>query len=398
MKEMLMSTEELLARGVEEVIEKKKLENKIKSGKKLRVKLGVDPTSADLHLGHFVAFRKLKEFQNLGHQVIFVIGDFTASIGDPTGRLSQRPILTEKEISENFQTYLRQAGKILDPKRLETRHNSEWYKKGGAYLILEICKTATVSRILERDDFQKRLAEGKDLTLQEFIYPVLQGYDSVVLKADVEIGGTDQKFNMLTGRDIQRRYGLEPQDVITIPLLIGLDGARKMSKSYGNYIGIEEDEHAQFGKIMSISDKLILHYFDLVLEYGKNQLNEIKKALDKGENPRDWKLILAFKIVEIFHGEKKAKKAREQFEAVFSKKQKPKEIPVREIKIKDWLLIELLAEMDFAKSKSEARRLIRGGAVEVDEVRITDPGIKVSIPKGGVLHLRVGPHRFLDVK
>lgn len=374
----------LLARGVEESIEKDHLESALRSGKKLRVKFGIDPTAPDLHLGHTVVLRKLRQFQSLGHRAVLIIGDFTAQVGDPSGRSEERRPLSEKEIKNNLKDYLTTTGKIIDVRRAEIRYNSEWYRKNGLPGFLEIMKKISVSQVLEREDFQKRMKAGNEISILEEIYPVLQGYDSVAVQAHLELGGTDQKFNLLMGRRVQRAFNMPEQDIITMPLLEGTDGTRKMSKSYGNYIGLNDPPDDMFGKIMRIPDNLIDKYFLLLTD------------LDRPKNlkPYEAKLMLAETLVEMYH-KGFGKKARENFLKVFSKKELPEDIP--ELKIRNYELgiVELLLEAG-VKSKSEARRLIEQNAVELNGKILNNPNEKLEL-KGGEI-LRVGKKNFFRVR
>ena len=373
----------LLGDGVAEVIVKKHLEEALQSGKKLRIKFGADPTSSDLHLGHAVALIKLREFQDAGHQIVFIIGDYTARIGDPTGRSKARPQLSEKEIERNAETYFAQVSKILDVKKIEIRYNSEWFGKEPEW-ALQLTRLFTAQRILERDDFTKRIKEGTEVFVNEMLYPIMQAYDSVKVSADVELGGTDQKFNMLTGRDIQRHMNLPEQDVITVPLLVGLDGIHKMSKSLGNYIGLTEEPNSMFGKIMSLPDALIDSYYELLVG-GKSA----------AKDPRDSKLQLGQLIVDMFHGKGSGRKAQDEFIGIFSKKEKPKDIPEIAIGKDSLTLSELLITTDLAKSKSEARRLIEQGGVKVDDEKQSDPAAMINLKESKLL--QVGPKKFLKV-
>lgn len=367
---------QILEKGVSEVIEKESLEKKLKSGKKLRVKFGVDPTAPDLHLGHSVPLHKLREFQNLGHKAILIIGDFTAMIGDPTGKSETRKPLTEKEVKENFKKYLKQAEKIIDIKKAEIKYNSSWFKKEGIFQILTLARAGSIQQVLHRADFKKRIDEGNDITLSEVIYPLLQGYDSVKIKSDIELGGTDQKFNLLMGRKVQRHFNQPEQDIITVPILEGLDGVRKMSKSFDNYIGIGEDAENIFGKVMSIPDNLILKYFELLTDFTENEILEIKNKMEGGENPRDIKMRLAEEIVKLYHNEKEAKKAKENFIKIFSKKETPEEI--KELKFAEFPdIVGVLLKTGFVKSKSQAWRLINQGAIEINGEKIEDPHYQI---------------------
>ena len=385
-----MINKELLTKRIFEVIERKHLEEVLKSGKKLRIKYGADPTAPDLHLGHAVVFRKLKEFQDLGHTIIFIIGDYTALIGDPSGRSKARPMLSEKEIKANAATYFKQVGKILDVKKTEIVYNSGWFKKEDLASTIKLMAKFTIQRVLERDDFSKRIKEGAEVYAHEILYPMMQAYDSVMIKADVEVGGTDQKFNMLAGRDLQRHMGISEQDVITIPLLVGIDGVKKMSKSVGNYIGISEEPEIMFGKLMSIPDELILKYAELLTDLPLDELN--KKI---SSDPRGAKMDLAKEIVKIYHSDKDAKKAEEEFVRVVSNKEIPEKVESVRLKVKEIKLIDLLVETKMASSKGEARRLIEQGGVKIDNEKQSDPNKIISLDKKIIL--QVGKHKFLTV-
>ncbi len=396
MKKSILSSE-ILERGVEEVIVRGHLETVLASGKKLRVKFGIDPTAPDLHLGHTVPLRKLAAFQHAGHQAVLIIGDFTATVGDPSGRSDARKPLDEKQIRMNMKKYLDQAGKILDIKKTEVRYNSEWYKKAGVAFVYDLLSKVTVQRALERDDFQKRIREGHDLSIIEMVYPLLQGYDSVAVKADVELGGTDQKFNLLTGRKIQRRFGMDEQDILTVPILEGTDGVRKMSKSLGNYIGLTEHPDKMFGGIMSIPDELMEKYFMLLTDVSLDEIEKMRGELEAGKtNPRDIKLVLAGRIVGMYHGEKQAARARDEFVRVFSKRELPEEIPEVTVSDEKWDPPSLLVEMKLAPSKSEAWRLIGQGAVEMDGKTILKTTRIVELKKGMIV--RVGKRKFARLK
>lgn len=362
---------EVLNRGVAEVIVKEHLKKRMLAGEKLRIKFGIDPTGSVLHLGHAVVFKKLKQFQDLGHQVIFLIGDFTAKVGDSTGRSSVRVPMTEKEIKDNMKNYQEQAGIILDMKKVEVRYNSEWLAKLGFKELIVLTSKITYAQMAQRADFKERIKKDIDLSIQEFMYPAMQGYDSVELKADVELGGTDQKFNLLMGRQLQKRYGQEPQDIITCPLLEGLEGKDKMSKSLGNYIALTEKPNVMFEKIMSLTDDLIGRYFELCTEISSDDIEKIKKQLKTEKvNPRDIKIKLAFEITKIYHGEKKAREAREYFEKVFSKKEMPEDIQVIPSSAPKISIIDYMVETSLAKSKSDARRKIEQGGVSVDGKKV----------------------------
>lgn len=379
----------LLSRGVAELLTPAELEAKLKKGKPLRVKAGFDPTIADLHLGHTVVMQKLKQFEELGHQVIFLIGDATARVGDPSGQSKTRPTLSTKEIEQNAKTYLDQAFKILDKKKTEVRRNSEWFEKMNSMDIVDLAGHYNVARMLEREDFKKRYTEGGQVTIKEFIYPLMQGYDSVVLKADVELGGSDQKFNLAVARDIQRAHAQEPEVIVTMPLLVGTDGVKKMSKSYGNYIGITEPPKEIFGKLMALSDEMMWHYYELLTD---EDLSAVKKM-----HPKEAKIKLAKIIVTRFHSEKEADKAADEFEKVFGQKAKPEEI--EEVTMNDIgriMLIDLLVFNKLARSKSEARTLITQGAVRVNDARMVNTDEKLTTDKPYLI--QVGKRRFLKVK
>jgi tyrosyl-tRNA synthetase len=378
--------EELLKRGVEEVIDKENLIKKIKADKKLRVKFGIDPTKPDIHLGHSVPLLKLRDFQELGHKAILIIGDFTAQIGDPSGQSKEREPLTEKEVKENMKTYLAQASKIIDIKKAEIHFNSSWHKKMKLKNFIELVSLLTVPQILERNDFKERIAEGKSLRIHEFLYPILQAYDSYMVKADLEIGGSDQKFNLLAGRTLMERLNMPPQDILTVPLIEGTDGARKMSKSYGNYIGIQEKPNEMFGKIMSIPDHLIKKYFE----------NLTREPIPNTNNPYKEKLLLAQKIVEMYHGKEKGAKAKEIFIKTFSQKEIAKENLETLFLDKNQIpILELLLKAGI-KSKSEGTRLILQGAVKINNNQITNFKEIISL-KGGEI-LKVGKHKFYQIK
>jgi len=388
---------ELLTRGVEEVIIEKDLRQKLESGERLRVKLGCDPTSPDLHLGHSIVLRKLKQFQDLGHEIIFIIGDYTAKVGDPSGKSRTRPMLTDDEIKQNAKTYLAQAGKILDVKKAEIRFNSEWFKKLQFDDIIKLAAKFTVARMIERDDFAKRLKEGTDVGVHELLYPMMQAYDSIQIKADVEIGGTDQKFNLLAGRDLQRKLGTREQDVLTVPLLVGLDGVKKMSKSLGNYVGLFDKSEDMYGKIMSIPDALIISYFTLLTDLPMEELEQIKRQLaDEKNNPRDIKMRLAREIVKMYHTTEDASAAENNFSRVFQRHEVPTEISTHKVPAPSANLVDVLLEVGFAESRGEARRLIEQGGVKVDETVIKDINANIEIKEKGTL-LQKGKRSFVKL-
>ena len=391
-----------LRKGTTEIIREEdlraKLEKSAKTGQPLRVKLGVDPTTPDLHLGHTVVIRKLRAFQELGHTVIFLIGDFTGLIGDPSGKSVTRPQLTREEINANAETYKQQVFKLLDPEKTEIRFNSEWMDQLGSDGFIRLASHVTVKQILERDDFSKRLTEERPIALHELLYPLTQAYDSVALKADVELGGTDQKFNLLMGRGVQREYKQDVQVAVIMPLLEGTDGVQKMSKSLGNYIGITEPPSEMFGKVMSISDDLMWRYYELCTDLAIEQIEDRRDRAVAGDvNPRDLKVQLAKRIVTEFHSAADAQFAEDEFNRIFRGKELPENIETREIKAKSWSLPHLLVEVGLAASIAEARRLIEQGGVRIGGVRRTDTGIVVGIKSGEESLLQVGKRRFLRV-
>ncbi len=391
---------ELIRRGSVEIISeeelKRKLEKAIKEKRPLRVKAGFDPTAPDLHLGHTVLIQKMRHFQELGHQVIFLIGDFTGLIGDPTGKSETRPPLTPEQVQENAATYKEQIFKILDEKKTEIAFNSKWMNKMASIDMIRLCAKYTVARMLEREDFKQRFQQQRPIAIHEFIYPLIQGYDSVALEADVELGGTDQTFNLLVGRHIQKEYGQEPQVVITMPLLEGLDGINKMSKSLGNYVGITEEPDSMFGKLMSISDELMFRYYELLSSRSLDEIEQLKRGVEKGSvHPKDAKTQLAYELVARYHGEEAANKARERFEAQFSKGQVPEDVPEHPLPTdsdQKIFLPRLLKEAGLVKSTSEARRLIKQGAVSLNGTKLRQE--EIDRPGSGAI-LKVGKRRYL---
>jgi tyrosyl-tRNA synthetase len=381
---------EILNRGVEEIVDIKNLEKKLKSGKKLRIKLGIDPTSPNLHLGRSIPLLKLQDFQKQGHQIVFIIGDFTGLIGDTSDKESERPMLSEDVIKENMKTYAKQVAKIIDVKKAEICRNSTWLKKLGFFDIGRQADIFSVNEFISRENIAKRLNAGKRVSLREVLYPLMQGYDSVAVKADVELGGTDQRFNLLTGRDIQRLYKQEPQDIITNPLVEGLDG-RKMSSSFGNTINLLDSPNDMFGKIMSLQDDLIIKYFTLFTRVEMEVVEKYEKDLKKGSNPRDIKMLLAHEIVRMYHSEKEAKKATDYFVKTFSKKEVPSEMP--EIKPKDYNIVSILVESNLVSSKSDARRVIEQKGVKINGVVVEQLDFvlkpKSVLQKGKINFLRV---------
>ena len=395
-----------LRKGTTEIIREEdlrsKLEQSARTGVALRVKLGADPTAPDIHLGHTVVIRKLHAFQELGHTVIFLIGDFTGLIGDPSGKSATRPQLTREEIAANAETYKTQIFKLLDPEKTEIRFNSEWMDALGSDGFIRLASHVTVKQILERDDFSKRLAEERPIALHELLYPLTQAYDSVALRADVELGGTDQKFNLLLGRNLQREYEQEAQVCIIMPLLVGTDGVQKMSKSLGNYIGINEPPSEMFGKVMSISDELMWRYYELLTDLTTDEIGEMRERAAKGEaNPRDLKVELAKRIITDFHSQADAQAAEDEFNRLFKRKEVPDEISTLEVETDGgpWVLPRLLVTTGLAPSVSEARRLIEQGGVRVNGERQTNnSGVVFAIKTGDELLLQVGKRRFLRVR
>lgn len=389
---------DLLNRGTAEVIVRENLEERLKKGDRLRIKLGIDPTGSVLHIGHAVVLRKLRQFQDLGHTVIFLIGDFTARIGDPTGRSTERPPLSDEAIQENMRGYIAQASLILDMDKVEVRYNSEWLGKLDFKDLIVLTSKVTYAQVAQRADFKERIQNDVDLSLQEFLYPIMQGYDSVALRADVELGGTDQKFNLLMGRQIQERYEQTPQNILTCPILEGLDGVQKMSKSLNNYIALTDSPEDKFGKIMSIPDDLIMRYFELATNVPSVELESIRKELAGGANPRDIKMRLGREVVALYHGVSAGKEAEEHFTRVFSNKQLPDEIAEHVVSEGAMSLIELVRLVDSVTSNSEARRLIEGGGVKIDSEAKTEVEFIVPIPEGEGVLLQVGKRRFLRIK
>lgn len=387
---------ELLDRGVSEVIIRENLEKKLRSDKKLRVKHGVDPTTADLHLGYSVIYRKLRRFQELGHTVIFLIGSFTARFGDPTDKSVVRKMRTKKEVEETAKNYVQQLAKILDVKKLEIRYNGEWFDKFSAEDLLRLMSEFTVARMMERDMFQERQKKNEDIGLHEPVYPVLQAYDSVMLKSDVTVIGNDQKFNELQARPLQKSRGQVPQDVMIMPLLIGTDGKRKMSQSLGNYIGLSEPPEEQYGKIMSLPDELILQYFELCTDVALAEIQKMREAMRGGENPKNFKMRLGREIATFYHGMAAARNAEAEFIKIFQKGENPSDIEEKKMPAKSYGICELLVSAGLSPSKSEARRLIEQGGVKLEEGKIADPNHKIALGKKPIL-IQVGKRKFLRV-
>ena len=387
---------ELIRRGADELLIESELLDKLKSRRPLRVKAGFDPTAPDLHLGHTVLLNKLKQLQDLGHQVVFLVGDFTGMIGDPSGRNATRPPLTREEVAQNAKTYTDQVFKILDRGRTEVRFNSEWMGQLDAAHLVRLAARHTVARMLERDDFAKRYKQQQPIAIHELLYPLVQGYDSVALKADLELGGTDQKFNLLMGREVQKEHGQAPQCILTLPLLEGTDGVNKMSKSLGNYIGINEPPDEIFGKTMSISDELMWRYLSLLSFEAPEKIAARKRAVEQGGNPRDVKVELAREIVGRFHGAGAAEAAAAAFAARFSRNETPEDMPEVRIAAKDALAIpQVLKQAGLAASVSEALRLIEQGGVRIDGARVSDKALKLA--RGAAVVLQVGKRKFARV-
>ncbi|MEE9305281.1 MAG: tyrosine--tRNA ligase [bacterium] len=396
---------ELIRQGAVEILTEaemaEQLKRAVESGQPLRVKAGFDPTAPDLHLGHTVLIQKLRHFQLLGHEAIFLIGDFTGMIGDPSGSTETRPPLTREEVEANAETYRKQIFKILDPERTVIEFNSRWMRSMDAEGLIQLAMRYTVHRMIERDDFTHRFADHRPIAIHEFLYPLIQGYDSVALEADVELGGTDQKFNLLVGRDLQRAYGQPPQVIITMPLLEGTDGVQKMSKSLGNYIGIDEPPREVFGKVMSISDELMWRYYELLSDRPSSEVQAWKDQCQAGQmNPKDAKVALAEEIVGRFHSPEAARRAAEEFDLIFREGGLPDEVPAVEVPWEGermWLP-KLLVAAGAASSSSEAQRLITQGAVSVDGERVTDAALELPPPPNAPYLIKVGKKRFFHIE
>lgn len=392
-----------LRKGAAEIIRedelRAKLDQSAKSGKPLRVYLGVDPTAPDIHLGHTVVIRKLKHFQDMGHTAIFLIGDFSAMIGDPTGQSETRPPLTREQVMANAKTYLDQVYKVLDPNKTEVRYNSEWLGKMPSYDIVRLCGHYRLARMLEREDFRSRLENNQPISVHELLYPLLTACDAVELRSDIELGATEQKFNILIHRDIQREYSLPPQVVFTMPILVGLDGVKKMSKSLGNYIGITESPKDMFGKLMSISDELMWSYYELLTDFEERVIVRLKEEVHTGVlHPVDAKMQLAHTIIANFHGEEAARSARDEFQRVFRDRQSPDDVPQKKL-VRSTLtrVSTLLFISDLAPSRAEAERLIKQGAVEIDGERIVDVKKEIDLSRAASFLLRAGKKKFVRI-
>jgi tyrosyl-tRNA synthetase len=388
----------IIRRGADEILVEDELIARLKQGHPLKIKAGFDPTAPDLHLGHTVLINKLRQFQDLGHEILFLIGDFTGMIGDPTGKSATRPPLTHAEVHENAKTYQQQVFKILDQKKTRVVFNSEWMGCKTSADMIKLAASSTVARMLERDDFSKRFSGGQAIAIHEFLYPLIQGYDSVELEADVELGGTDQKFNLLMGRQLQEQHGQKPQVVITMPILEGLDGVQKMSKSLNNYIGIADEPRDMFGKIMSISDDLMWRYFELLSFRPLDEIEGFKQEIEDGKNPRDIKFLLAEEIIARFHSKEDAVKAREGFIAQFAKGAVPDDIPEHEFETGDegYSIANLLKDAGLCSSTSEAMRMIQQGAVKIDGEKVSDKSLKITPGTEGVF--QVGKRKFARIK
>ena len=388
---------EIIQRGADEILVEKELVAKLKEGRPLRIKAGFDPTAPDLHLGHTVLINKLRQFQDLGHEVLFLIGDFTGMIGDPTGKSATRPPLTEDDVKQNAKSYQQQIFKILDKEKTKVMFNSEWMRKMSSVDMIKLAASSTVARMLERDDFSKRYKSGQSIAIHEFLYPLIQGYDSVAMQADVELGGTDQKFNLLMGRQLQEQHGQKPQCVLTMPILEGLDGVQKMSKSLNNYIGIDDAPKDMFGKIMSISDDLMWRYFELLSFRPMSEIEGFKADMQAGKNPRDIKFLLAEEIIARFHSEAEATAAREGFIAQFAKNKIPDDIPELsfDAPADGYPIANLLKDAGLCGSTSDAMRMIQQGAAKIDGEKITDKSVRVMQGTEGVF--QVGKRKFVKL-
>lgn len=397
---MAVNIDEALAvirRGTEEILIEEELIEKLKSGRPLRVKAGFDPTAPDLHLGHTVLLNKMRQLQELGHEIQFLIGDFTGMIGDPSGKNETRPPLTREQVQENALTYQKQVFKVLDPKKTKIMFNSEWGDKLSAVDLIKLAATHTVARMLERDDFHKRFTTNQSIAIHEFLYPLLQGYDSVAMHADIELGGTDQKFNLLMGRELQKHFGQKPQIIITLPLLPGLDGIKKMSKSLGNYIGIDESADQIFGKVMSISDETMWLWYELVSFRSLEEIQKLRDDVNSGMNPRDVKFLLAEELAARFHNQEAAKQARENFVSQFQKGQLPEDMPEVMVDVgeKGMPIANVIKLTGLTESTSEAVRMLQAGAVRIDGERVQDRNLLIQEKK--TIILQVGKRRFAKV-
>lgn len=389
------AVQHLLTDGVETVEVREDLERKLRSGRQLRVKMGFDPSAPDIHLGHYVGLRKLRQFQDLGHKVIIIVGDWTAQIGDPSGRSAQRNMMSPEQVNANAQTYLDQFFKVVDadPDKVEVRWQSSWFGTFDLADVLRLTSRFTVAQMLARDDFHARYTSGSSIAIMEFLYPLLQAYDSVAVQSDVEMGGTDQTFNLLVGRDIQREMGQEPQDILTVPLLVGTDGVQKMSKSLGNYVGITEPANEMYGKLMSIPDSILETYLRLVSTFSPAEIDDMLRRIENDNvNPRDVKSDMATNVVSILHGEAAAEEAKQEFDRVFRERQTPTDIPEIDVSVPA-TVVTILRTVEFAKSNGEARRLVQQGGVRVDGEKVTDPDSELTFDSPVIL--QAGRRRFV---
>ena len=386
---------EILSRGVVDVIQKEELKKKLASGRQLRIKLGIDPSGVDLHIGHMVVIKKLKEFQEMGHQIILLFGNFTGQIGDPTGKMESRKAKTKEELEKNAEKYLDQVSILLDTSKVEVKWNADWLEKLSFADVVQLASCFTVAQMMERDMFQDRVSKNLPISMHEFLYPLMQGYDSVALKADLELGGTDQTFNLLAGRTIQKAYGQVPQDILTVPILEGTDGVKKMGKSENNYIAVDDSPKDMFGKVMRIPDELITKYFELATQVPLPEIEEIKKAIREGENPMIFKKKLGRAIVEVYYSKEDGEKAEQEFTNIFSEHKLPEDIELMKLSTNKINIVSLISENGLASSKSEARRLIQQGAVKINHKKIDDVDTEVSIVDETLV--QVGKRRFLRV-
>jgi len=390
-----MNINTILTRGVVDVIVKEELEAKLASGKKLKIKLGIDPSGADLHIGHMVVIKKLKEFQDAGHHIQLLFGNFTGQIGDPTGKLNARQAKTQKELEKNAEKYIEQAGKILDTNKIDVVWNADWLGKLSFTDVIKLAQVFTVHQMLERDMYQDRIKKEQAIYMHEFLYPLMQGYDSVALESDLELGGTDQTFNLLAGRKIQKAYGQTPQNILTVPLLVGTDGSEKMGKSLNNYIGVNESPKEMFGKTMSIPDDLILTYFELATNIELSEIAKIKEALKQGENPRNLKIVLGKAIVELYHNKEAAEQAEKEFIEILTKKGLPENIEIKQFQNNSYKIIDLILESGLINTTSEIRRLIKQGGVKIEGVKIEDINKEIDIKEEKLL--QIGKRKFLKI-
>lgn len=385
----------VLTRGVVDVIQKEELQKKLSSGKQLRIKLGIDPSGADLHIGHMVVIKKLKEFQDMGHQIILLFGNFTGQIGDPTGKMEARQAKTKEQLEKNAEKYIDQVSILLDTSKVEVRWNADWLEKLSFADVVQLSSCFTVAQMMERDMFQDRASKNLPISMHEFLYPLMQGYDSVALEADLELGGTDQTFNLLAGRTIQKAYDQTPQDILTVPILEGTDGVKKMGKSEDNYIAVDDTPKDMFGKVMRIPDELITKYFELATQVPLEEINEIKKAIDDGENPMTFKKRLGKEIVAVYHSKEAGEQAEQEFMNVFSQHQLPEDIEFKKLDVSKINIVDLIVNNNLAASKSEARRLIEQGGVKINQEKVDDVGAEISISEETLI--QVGKRRFLKV-